>query len=254
MNTPENITHAIEAFVRGFTFTRSITHPYVGEQIGELWSMRDAPRSGKSPRYRTEEWVAHGIAPSEIDQFVREQTRGRFTLCTICADSESDEEMRADFKELGYRLNTTEPLMVHSLQEIPTFERPVRLERVTTLAMAERLNKAARARQLLPEHLPSDGSLETPIRQYVALADDEIVGRVASVVTGEDTWVSNMYVTPEFRRRGIARSLMGQMLLDDRTAGARQSVLLATHTGAKLYPVVGYEQIGTLYIFTPPRT
>ena len=240
--------------MRGFTFTRSITHPYLGEQIGALWAMRDAPRKGKSPRYRTEEWVAHGIAPKEIDQFVRQETRGRFTICTICADGESDQEMRAEFKELGYRLNTTEPLMVHSLQEIPTFERPVRLERVTTLPMAERLNKAARARQLLPEHLGDDGSLQTPIRQYVALADDEIVGRVASVVAGEDTWVSNMYVTSEFRRRGIARALMSQMLLDDRAAGARQSVLLASHTGAKLYPVVGYEQIGTLYIYTPPRT
>lgn len=253
MNTPENITRAIEAFVRGFTFTRSITHPYVGEQIGPLWAMRDAPRKGKSPKYRTEEWVAHGVAPQEIDRFVREQTRGRFTICTICAEGESDQEMRAAFKVLGYRLNTTEPLMVHSLREIPPFERPVRLERVTTLAMADRLNKAARARQILPEHLAEDGSLDTPIRQYVALADDEILGRVASVVAGEDTWVSNMYVTPEFRRRGIARGLMGQLLLDDRAAGARQSVLLASHTGAKLYPVLGYEQIGTLFIFTPPR-
>jgi hypothetical protein len=30
-------------------------------------------------------------------------------------------------------------------------------------------------------------------------------------------------------------------------------VLLATHTGAKLYPVVGYEQIGMLLLFTPKK-
>ena len=253
MNSSEDITRAIEAFVRGFTFTRSFTHPYVGEQVGTMWVMRDAPRKGKSPKYRTEEWVAHGIVPQEIDQLVREQTRGRFTICTICANGESDQEMRAEFKELGYRLNATEPFMVHSLNEIPTFEQPAFLKRVTTHKMVERVNKAARSRQVLPEHVPSDGSLYTPIRQYVALIDDEIVGRVASIVAGEDTWVSNMYVTPEFRRRGIARALMSQMLLDDRAAGVRQSVLLASHTGAKLYPIVGYEEIGMLYIYSPPK-
>lgn len=251
--TSANITHAIEAFVRGFTFTRSFTHPYVGEQVDGMWVMRDAPRKGKSPRYRTEEWIAYGIAPQEIDQIVRQQTRGRFTICTICANGESDQEMRAEFKALGYRLNATEPFMVHSLTQIPTFAQPAQLERVTTHEMAERVNKAARSRQILPEHLPGDDSLHTPIRQYVALIDDEIVGRVASIVAGEDTWVSNMFVTPEFRRRGIARSMLSKLLLDDQAAGARQSVLLATHTGAKLYPIVGYEQIGVLYIYSPPK-
>ncbi|MCB0130878.1 MAG: GNAT family N-acetyltransferase [Caldilineaceae bacterium] len=161
--------------------------------------------------------------------------------------------MRAEFRDLGYRLNATEPVMVHALNEIPTFEQPALLERVTTHQMAERVNKIARSRQVLPEHIPRDGSLHTPIRQYVALIDDEIVGRVASIAAGKDTWVSNMYVAPEFRRRGIARSLLSQMLLDDRLASVRQSVLLATHTGAKLYPIVGYKEIGVLYIYTPPK-
>ena len=253
MNRAEDITRAIETFVHGFTFTRSFTHPYVGEQVEAMWVMRDALRKGKSPKYRTEEWIAHGVAPNEIDRIARQQTRGRFTICTICANGESDQEMRAEFKALGYRLNATEPLMVHSLNDIPTFARPAHLERVTTMAMAERVNKVARSRQLIPEHLPSDDSLHTPIRQYVALIDGEIVGRVASIVAGENTWVSNMFVAPEFRRRGIARALMAQMLVDDRAAGVQQSVLLATHTGAKLYPIVGYEQIGMLYIYTPPK-
>jgi hypothetical protein len=43
------------------------------------------------------------------------------------------------------------------------------------------------------------------------------------------------------------------MLRDDRAAGASAGVLLASHTGAKLYPSVGYEQIGTLLLFTPRK-
>ena len=51
-----SLEEAIEVFVKGFTFTRSLTHPYLGERIGSLWVMRDAPR--KNNRYRSEEWVA----------------------------------------------------------------------------------------------------------------------------------------------------------------------------------------------------
>lgn len=76
---------------------------------------------------------------------------------------------------------------------------------------------------------------------------------VRSIGVGDATWCSNIYVKPEFRRRGIARALLSQMLHDDRSAGAQQAVLLASHTGAKLYPVVGYEQIGTLLVYTPPK-
>jgi predicted acetyltransferase len=100
---------------------------------------------------------------------------------------------------------------------------------------------------LLPEHLTPDA----PLRQYVALVDDELVGWVASIVVDAGAWCSNMFVRPEFRRRGIARAMLCRMLADDRRSGAQQAVLLASHAGAKLYPVVGYEQIGELLLFTP---
>ena len=62
-----------------------------------------------------------------------------------------------------------------------------------------------------------------------------------------------MYVEPKFRRRGIAREMMSKMLRDDRTNGSKLAVLTASHAGAKLYPVVGYKQIGTLMLYTPKK-
>jgi len=259
MGRTDAIARALEVFVQGFSFTRSFTHPYLGERVGPLWVMRDAPRpltrQGKPGKYRTEEWVACGIPSVEIDRIVRKHARGRFAICVLRSSDEpreaiSVDAMRAEFKEMSYRLMSTEPLMIHSLKQIPSFEEPAAIERVSSQEMADRVNKAARSRQILPEHLRSDGSLAAPMRQYVALVDGELVGRGASVTTGDATWVSNMFVRPELRRRGIARSIMSRMLRDDREAGALQSVLLASHTGAMLYPVVGYEQIGTLYTYT----
>jgi GNAT superfamily N-acetyltransferase len=248
-----DVDRAIEAFVRGFCFTRSFTHPYVAERVGPVWRMRDGPRRNAKD-YRNEEWVAHGVEPAEVDRLVRSRARGGFAICAIHASDESDGPLRAGYKSLGYRLGTTEPLMVHRLKRIPQCNPPkdVQIERVTMQAVADRLARAAGRRQILPEYL-TDG--DAPLRQYVALAGDgEPVGWVRSIAAGEEmTWCSNMHVLPAFRRRGIGRAMLARMLRDDRAAGARAAVLLASYTGALLYPVVGYEQIGTLLLFTPRR-
>ena len=87
----------------------------------------------------------------------------------------------------------------------------------------------------------------------MAIIDNKIVGWVRSIVVDDMTWCSNMFVIAKFRRRGIARAMMCRMLRDDGDHGAKLAVLLASHTGAKLYDAVGYEQIGTLLVFMPKR-
>jgi GNAT superfamily N-acetyltransferase len=241
------IARAIEVFVRAFSYTRSTTHPYVAERIGPVWVMRDAER--RRGDYRNEEWVAHGVDAAELDQIAREHTRGRFAICAICGADEPQDALRADFKRLGYRLGRTEALMSHGLLAIPSFESPAAIERVTTQELAERLARATGSRPTRPEHFAAD----SPLRQHVALIDGEAVGWVSSITVDDATWCENMHVLPEFRRRGIARAMLSRMLTDDCALGARRAVLLASHAGARLYPTVGYEQIGTLLLYTPRR-
>ena len=104
--------------------------------------------------------------------------------------------------------------------------------------------------QILPEHLTE----YAPLRLYAAFAADKPVGRSRSIVVGDSTWVSNVYVYPAYRRRGIGKAMLVKMLQDDRADGAARSVLLASHTGAMLYPTVGYELIGKLLLYTPRKT
>jgi GNAT superfamily N-acetyltransferase len=238
------IERAVEGFVRGLCFCRSFTYPYLAKRVGPLWVARDRPR--KSGNYRNEEWAAFGVRPEDVDRIVRRDRKGRFAICQMHPVGEADEEMREGYKSLGYRLQTTEPLMVHSLTGIPRFAPPkgVEIERVESQDLANRLAKAARARQILPEHFENEA-----VRQYVAVAGERIVGWVRSVEAGDCRWCSNMHVLPEYRRRGIARAMMARMLRDDRDAGAEANVLTASHVGAKLYPVVGYEHLATLYVY-----
>jgi GNAT superfamily N-acetyltransferase len=125
----------------------------------------------------------------------------------------------------------------------------VAIERVRTPDLAARLGKATRTRPI------ADGLLgeDAPFRQYVALDGNEIVGRVRSVDAAGATWCADMHVAQSHRRRGIGRALLGRMLRDDRARGSKCSVLTASHTGALLYPHMGYERIGTLFMFAPGR-
>ena len=242
------LADAVETFARGYAWTRSFTHPYVADRLGAVWVTRDAPR--KSGAYRREEWISCILQPAEIDSIARQQTRGRYAICAILRDGAPDDRLRQEFKELGYRLASTEAVMVHQLAEVPPAASPVSIERVTDEPTATRLKTAAGSRQILPKHLNSDAEL----RQYIAAADGDLVGWVRSVVVGDRTWVSNMSVKPAYRRRGIARAMLCRMLRDDLSTGSKMSVLTASHAGALLYPRVGYARIGTLYLYTPKKT
>jgi GNAT superfamily N-acetyltransferase len=242
------IEFAIEVFVRGHSAVRSHTFPYEVGCVGPLWVMRDAAR--KNPRdYRKEEWIAHNVDPGKVDAIARQQTRGRFFVCAMIAEGVPDEPTRTAYKALGYRLLATEGFFIQRLKRIPKPQSRILIERVNTADLAERLGKVTRTRPISRNLLGDDASF----RQYVALDGKDIVGRVRSVDALGATWCADMYVSPSHRRRGIGHALLSRMLRDDRVRGSKCSVLTASHTGALLYPRVGYEQIGTLFMFAPRK-
>lgn len=53
-------------------------------------------------------------------------------------------------------------------------------------------------------------------------------------------WILNMYVEPEFRRRGIARRLMETMIAWCRSAGYQNVSLHASREGRPLYERMGF--------------
>lgn len=240
-----DMERAIEAFVRGYCFQRNFTQPHFAERVGGVWRLFDEP----GPKARREEYVVYGLTPKKVHQSVRRLAKRHYCITAIFGSDESGDLIRDEYKALGYRFNNREAFMRHTLQRIPRVTAPVSIRKVSSEAMADKLAKAARRRQILAEHLVKS----LPQRSYVALLDEEVIGWANSVVDGDATYCAGMYVAPSHRRRGIARSLLVKMLRDDRAAGAKQAVLLASHAGAQLYPVVGYEKIGTAMGFTPKR-
>lgn len=239
---------AIEVFVRGHSAVRSRTHPYEVDRVGPAWVMRDAPRKNARD-YRKEEWVAAGVEPAALSGIAKSHTRGHYFLCDLLAEGMADTELRDSYKALGYRLVAREGFFVHDLARVPARSGSVVVERVRDAEMAARFGKVTRTRPIASELLGE----RAPFRQFVALDGREIVGRVRSVDASGATWGTDMYVTPSHRRRGIGRALLAHMLRDDRTRHSKYSVLTASHTGALLYPHVGYVRLGTLFMFMPKK-
>jgi GNAT superfamily N-acetyltransferase len=239
----DEILSAFEVFVHGFAETKSRTHPYEVSRVGPLWRMRDSIRSNIRG-YRKEEWVTFGVSPAKAHDIARRGTRGRYFICAMTAEGESKDEIKSKYKALGYRLLTTEPFFVHCLQRIPRFHAEIQIRLMRKSSQAAMFAEATRTRPASAEKLH-----EPAFRQYLATNNQQLVGWVRSVETPQGCWCSNMFVQPAWRRRGLGKALLVRMLRDDRNRGATQSVLLSSHTGALLYPTVGYKKIGTLSIF-----
>jgi len=236
------------AFGKGFSYTRSLTHPYECVFIGPLMVMRDAP--GKKQDPRVEEIVVHGVSPQEADRMICEYCPAKFGLSPLEGMDFDHDALKEQYKAMNYRLRGREPMFVRDLASaIPSS--PEQIIRVMDMETADALNGVTRTRQILPSHLGVD---DAPLRQYAAMHEGKPVGWVRSIDAGDHCrWVSNLYVQPEHRRKGLARALMNKMLADDKRLGATHSVLLASNAGSHLYPTLGYEQIGLLQLFTPPR-
>lgn len=254
---PNALAHALACFAHGFAFSRSATHPCLAEAIDDgrarVWVIRDAPR--RDPRhYRREEFVSADLAPGDLLTLARARTRGRFVLCVVLPEGRDDTDLRAAFRALRCRLATTEPLMTHDLSRIPRSPDPVEVVRVVTPEHNAALAKYSNRRPLADAFLAAD----SPLRAYIALHHGKVVGNVRSITTppvaGQTHhWVADLHVHAAHRRRGIGSALLRHLLRDDRARGATHSTLLASHTGALLYPHLGYRRLGTLYLYQPPK-
>jgi GNAT superfamily N-acetyltransferase len=252
-----SIPDAVEVFVRGFCFLRSSTRPYVAERLGHLWLLRDAPpapRAGKPATVRRDprkaEVIAYDTAPARVVAAIRDADPGWHFVCHLHEPDVLTRSIRDAYKALGYRALATEWMFAHDLGAIPALgsEPPVR--RVRTEEEAERLRTLSRRRQIRPQDLAADAA---PQRLYAAMDVREVYGWVSSVPVRQHAWVANLYVPAQHRGKGFGRALMSALLADDLAHGVDASVLLASTDGARLYPHLGYRQLGVLQIFCPVR-
>jgi predicted GNAT family acetyltransferase len=244
---------ALDVAIEALAHIRGFTHPKEIMRHGPLRIYRDAP--GMKGPARTEELFSYGASANELLVAVKDYApRGKYFLEPLLNPGDDGEAMKQALKAAGYRLARTEPFFACALNTPQQPDDAWQVKRVASFDEAKRVGLEAlnqRGRPMLPEHFTSPRPLA---RMYYVEVDGKAVAAVTSVQPRQDaTWVHNLGTRVEYRRRGIATALMRHMLADDAHYSAKHSVLLASHTGALLYPQLGYKQIGLLHIYNPPK-
>jgi len=243
------LERAIDVFGNGFSYTRSFTHPYEYVRVGGLRVMRDTPR--RSGDYRTQEIIPVGLSPVEADKAIRAYDPPRFALVAIDSMDSPLEEIKDEYKDLGYRLLRREPMMVRDLRGVQAKPGLFPVVRVQTAEQAIAISKASGGRQILERDIFGP---DPTLRLYACFDGENPAGWVRSIRAEERaSWVSNMYVVEDYRRRGLGSALMTAMMEDDLRHGLEWSVLLASNAGSQLYATLGYEQIGVDQLFVPDK-
>lgn len=233
------LREAADAFIAGWTTTRRLSGLF------EIAPREEATFVYDPTGARMGELVAVDVEAERAVELYPTTQRG--AICAIYSPDASLEAHKKAFRTLGWRLLRTEPVFVHALRDLPPLDS--RVVRATSPEHVARICKAAKMR---PATMGVTEGDDAPIRLYEASVEGENLGWVRSIRAGErDSWVSSLNVREAFRRQGYGAGLMAALLHDDRRLGRRASVLLASHTGALLYPKLGYERVGTLMLLMP---
>ena len=81
----------------------------------------------------------------------------------------------------------------------------------------------------------------------VALWDDAVVGYIGSQSSCDETDVMNVAVHPDFRRKGIAESLIETLIMELKNRGSHALMLEVRASNAPaiaLYEKLGFQQVG----------
>jgi len=244
------LEEATKVFGHGFATVRSQVSPREYVCLGRLSAIRDVPGIRKVDK-RNPEVIAVGLTPNEILAELKSRIEGRYFLCFIAGMVGETLKTKNELKLFGFRALRSEPFFVREVGNEPAFEQPLVIRQVLTQDDLDRIRRTSGKKGLLLEQLHKESPTH---RIFVAIENDEAVGYVTSVPTFNNmNWVSSLYVANSYRRRGIGAALMKTMLANDSHHGVKNSVLVSSRQGARLYPKLGYEQIGTLHMFSPPK-
>ncbi|GGM18660.1 hypothetical protein GCM10010129_73640 [Streptomyces fumigatiscleroticus] len=161
---------------------------------------------------------------------------------------EPEETIVAVAADHGLTTRTRQPFMLLSLGDgrsarqaasEPATVRPLRNDEHEVFA--EVLGAAFGAPAFVISSLYTPLVLGQPfVRAYVAEADGVPAAAGLAILTGEHVGLVNIGTVPEYRRRGLARSVTARILRDAHAAGARTAYLHSSEEALPLFEYAGF--------------
>lgn len=241
---------AFPLFLEGLRVIRDQLAPTEIHRQGPWFVVRERDPADRPAR--REEWLGWEVDLAEgWPEIERLRPAARPVLSVGGRETTAVAEAKKRALAGGYRLASTEFLMERPSGRSPSGRRDPRGARVREPGEALRVAEANRGGLISLAELTARRSR---VRLYAAWEGPRPVAWVRRVSAGPaDAYVANLQTLPQFRRQGLATALMSRVLADDRRAGVRRSVLVATRAGRELYLRLGYRDVGTFQVFWPRR-
>jgi len=121
------------------------------------------------------------------------------------------------------------------------------LARLSEIYRAASLSNAGDAPNLLahPELLDFDGAgVDADRTRLAELPDGTIAGFATDLPEGDMTELEDLFVDPDFRRRGIARALIADAVERARVEGRQRIEVTANDHAMAFYESVGFVRVG----------
>ncbi len=241
------VENAIDCFTSSFCYLRSFNYPYIEDSCDGITVMHDNPLRGEKSR-TSEIVIKPSIEPQRIHQMVAGfHSHPRILLSAFSLTSEETLQLKSQYKGYGYRLLRTLPMFQCSSLSEYTNVLNYNCVEVFSTEQAEML-KQALGHTLVK--CGENGILDSKIKIFYVELDGAVVGWVRSIRCYRNiSYISDVNVLPEYRRRGIGTALMHALVNSNYSDGFLYSVLLATSAGSKLYQSTGFKEIAMLQMF-----
>ena len=139
------------------------------------------------------------------------------------------------------------------LQTVSQLARVVRVTEATKHDLLRVLNGAFYLGPDLSRCMVRDDQISDPAtRHYIGYVNDEPACCVSVLLSGNGiAGVWNLGTVRQFRRRGLASTLLGRALHEAAADGCSVSVLLSSNMGRPLYESMGYRRVGETSYYGP---
>jgi GNAT superfamily N-acetyltransferase len=238
-----NTTIAWEHFIAGVTntpFMRRTIRRLPSEPLAGYRFIRDEyPGS-------FDEFFAIGQEPEEVVKLLQRADPQPEHYLTVFADRPALPER---YTALGYTLSETEPLMLHTLRDLPPLDTSYAVQLAQTPEEGVWLNSndPAQLNWVIAENLGDPAMFH-----YYITLDEQPVARGRAIHLGQGSaYVARVYTAEAYRRRGLSRAIMLRLLHDAASNGMRYCLLSASPIGVPLYEALGFTTLGTIFVFEP---
>jgi len=239
------LEQVVDGFVRGWVYSRALATTQL-KCLGQHYHVSfGAVINGRSDEFL----IFDQGQPANVADFGRTISQQYPQLAhwlTIFSQTPSD--YASVLAPLGYQPLYRETLMSCGLSDV-RFEPQSNVQRLSATTILP--NNAEFAKQPFALERIDDAQLG----QYLIDIEGQLAA-VARLVSWPEgiALVDSVVTAPSFRRRGLARQLMQQLLNDAVAKNCQHSVLVASALGAPLYRQLGYRDRAEVLIFRREQT